>query len=386
MDFRAMAEAVQPEVVAFRRDLHEHPEASFQEFRTTEQIAKEMDKLGIPYRRFEPTGLIAEIKGGKPGKTIALRADIDALSITEKTGLPFASKNDGLMHACGHDTHAAMLVGAAKVLMQVKDQLCGTVKLLFQPAEEIGRGAKAVIQQHGLDGVDFIFGIHIGSQMDVGSVAMMAGASAAAADRFTIKVTGKASHGARPEAGIDATVAAAALVMNLQPIVSREVAAATQLVVTVGSLHSGSRFNIVSGEAVLEGTIRSYDVDLHHQLPGIVERVAKNTAAAYRCEAEVEYDMLTEVLVNDPDAIDLVRKAAGKVVSDPAQVLQAQPGMGGEDFSEYTVLAKAAFARLGAGGEYPNHSDYVVFDEDSFPTGVALHCQVAWDFLNGENN
>lgn len=180
MDFRAMAEAVQPEVVAFRRDLHEHPEASFQEFRTTEQIAKEMDKLGIPYRRFEPTGLIAEIKGGKPGKTIALRADIDALSITEKTGLPFASKNDGFMHACGHDTHAAMLVGAAKVLMQVKDQLCGTVKLLFQPAEEIGRGAKAVIQQHGLDGVDFIFGIHIGSQMDVGSVAMMAGASAAA--------------------------------------------------------------------------------------------------------------------------------------------------------------------------------------------------------------
>ena len=138
MDFRAMAEAVQPEVVAFRRDLHEHPEASFQEFRTTEQIAKEMDKLGIPYRRFEPTGLIAEIKGGKPGKTIALRADIDALSITEKTGLPFASKNDGFMHACGHDTHAAMLVGAAKVLMQVKDQLCGTVKLLFQ---QIGRAS-----------------------------------------------------------------------------------------------------------------------------------------------------------------------------------------------------------------------------------------------------
>ena len=386
MDFKAMAQAVQPEVVAFRRDLHEHPEASFQEFRTTDQIAKEMDKLGIPYRRFDPTGLIAEIKGGKPGKTIALRADIDALSITEKTGLPFASKNEGFMHACGHDTHAAMLVGAAKVLMQVKDQLCGTVKLLFQPAEEVGRGAKAVIAQHGMDGVDFAFGIHIGSQMEVGTISMMAGASAAATDRFVVKVIGKASHGARPEQGVDATVAASAIVMNLQPVVSREVAATTPLVVTVGSLHSGSRFSIVSGEAVLEGTIRSYDVELHHQLPAIIERVVKGTAEAYRCEAEVQYDMLTEVLVNDPDAIDLVRKAAAKVADDPSIVEEGRPGMGGEDFSEYTVLTKAAFARLGAGGEYPNHSDYVVFDEDAFPTGVALHCQVAWDFLNGDNN
>ena len=385
MDFKAMAQAVQEDVVAFRRDLHAYPEASFQEFRTTDQIAKEMDKLGIPYRRFDPTGLIAEIKGGKPGKTIALRADIDALSITEKTDLPFASKNEGFMHACGHDTHAAMLVGAAKVLMQIKDQLCGTVKLLFQPAEEVGCGAKMVVAQHGMDGVDFVFGIHIGAPMEVGTVSMMAGASSAATDRIVIEVTGKATHGARPENGVDATVAAAAIVMNLQTIVSREVPAATPLVVTIGSFHSGSRFNIVSGEAVLEGTIRSYDVELHHQLPSIVERVVKNTAAAYRCEAQVQYDMLTEVLVNDAESIDLVRKSAAKVVDDPSLVRQGQPGMGGEDFSEYTVLTKGAFARLGGGGPFPNHSDYVVFDESSFPTGVALHCQVVWDFLNGEN-
>ena len=222
--------------------------------------------------------------------------------------------------------------------------------------------------------------------MEGGTSSMMAGASAAATDRFVVKVIGKASHGARPEHGVDATVAASAIVMNLQPVVSREVAATTPLVVTVGSLHSGSRFNIVSGEAVLEGTIRSYDVELHHQLPAIIERVVKGTAEAYRCEAEVQYDMLTEVLVNDPDAIDLVRKAAAKVADDPSMVEEGRPGMGGEDFSEYTVLTKAAFARLGAGGEYPNHSDYVVFDEDAFPTGVALHCQVAWDFLNGDNN
>ena len=301
MDFKAMAQAVQPEVVAFRRDLHEHPEASFQEFRTTDQIAKEMDKLGIPYRRFDPTGLIAEINGGKPGKTIALRADIDALSITEKTGLPFASKNEGFMHACGHDTHAAMLVGAAKVLMQVKDQLCGTVKLLFQPAEEVGRGAKAVIAQHGMDGVDFAFGIHIGSQMEVGTISMMAGASAAATDRFVVKVIGKASHGARPEQGVDATVAASAIVMNLQPVVSREVAATTPLVVTVGSLHSGSRFNIVSGEAVLEGTIRSYDVSSIISFPplssGWSKAPLKLIAAKRRCSTICSRKSLSTILM-----------------------------------------------------------------------------------------
>lgn len=385
MDFKAMAKAVQPEVVAFRHDIHEHPEASFKEFRTTDKIAAEMDKLGIPYRRFEPTGLIAEIKGGKPGKTIALRADIDALEITEKTGLEFASKEDGFMHACGHDTHAAMLVGAAKVLNEIKDQLCGTVKLLFQPAEEVAGGAKKVIEQGALEGVDFIFAIHIGAMRETGSLYLISGASHAATDRFKITVTGKATHGAKPDSGVDATVAAAAVVMNLQTIVSREVDPAKPLVVTVGSLHSGSRFNIISGEAVMEGTIRSYDVELHHQLPAIVERVVKNTAAAYRCEAEVQYDMLTEVLVNDEDGIALVRKAAAKVVDTPDQVKTSTPGMGGEDFAEYSVLTKAAFASLGAGGKFPNHSDYVVFDESSFPTGVALHCQVAWDFLNGNN-
>lgn len=384
MDFKTLAQQVQEDVVAYRRDLHRHPEASFQEFRTTDQIAKALDGMGIPYRRFEPTGLLGEIKGGKPGKTVALRADIDALSITEKTGLEFASQNEGFMHACGHDTHAAMLLGAAKILNGIKDELCGTVKLLFQPAEEVAGGAKAVIAQGALEGVDFIFGIHIAAMLPVGTVATKAGASAAAADIFRVKVTGKATHGAMPEGGCDATVAAAAVVMNLQTIVSREVAPNQPLVVTVGKLESGTRFNIVSGEANMEGTIRSYDVELHHKLPGIVERVAKNTAAAFRCEAEVEYEMMTEVLINDPAGAALVQAAAAKIVDQPGQLVEAKPMMGGEDFAEYTVLTKAAFASVGAGGEYPQHSDHVYFDEDSFRTGVALHAQVAYDFLNGQ--
>nr|WP_122011795.1 amidohydrolase [Maliibacterium massiliense] len=382
MDIKKLAHDVQPEVVAFRRDLHRHPEPSFEEVRTTNKIAEKLDEMGIPYRRFEPTGLMAEIKGAKPGKTVALRADIDALSITEKSGVDFASENPGFMHACGHDTHASMLIGAARVLSSVKDELCGTVKLLFQPAEEVAQGAKKVIAQGALDGVDMIFGIHIAATVPAGVVALCNGPSAAAADIFRIKVTGKACHGAMPEQGVDATVAAAAIVMNLQSIVSRELSPMLPVVVTVGKLESGSRFNIVSGEANMEGTIRSFDVEVHHNLPNIVSRIAKETAAAYRCEAEVQYDMMTEVLVNDPDVTALVKDAALKVAKAPQMVVEAPRMMGAEDFSEYTVLTKAGFASLGGGGTYPQHSDHFCIEEESFETGVALYAQVAVDFLN----
>ncbi len=385
MDFRAMSKEVAPEVIELRHDFHMHPEASMAEFRTTDRIAEELDKMGIPYRRFDPTGLIATIQGGQPGKTVALRADIDALSITETADVPFKSQNEGFMHACGHDTHAAMLLGAAMILNKIKDQLKGTVKLLFQPAEEVATGAKLVIAQGALEGVDMIFGIHIAGQVPAGVVAICPGSSCSAADIFKIKIIGSAGHGAQPEATRDATVAAAALVMNLQTIVSRELPPTQPVVVTVGKLVSGSRFNIVSGEAYMEGTCRSFDPELHHKLPGIMERIAKETAATFRCEAEVEYQMMTEPLVNDPEALDLVKQATAKIVDKPEMLVISKPQMGAEDFAEYTVHAKAAFAMVGGGSKEPNHSDHIVFDEDSFRTGVALHCQVAYDFLNGQN-
>ena len=385
MDFRAMSKEVAPEVIELRHDFHQHPEASMAEFRTTDRIAEELDKMGIPYRRFDPTGLIATIQGGQPGKTVALRADIDALSITETADVPFKSQNEGFMHACGHDTHAAMLLGAAMILNKIKDQLKGTVKLLFQPAEEVAAGAKLAIDQGALEGVDMIFGIHIAGQVPAGVVAICPGSSCSAADIFKIKIIGSAGHGAQPEATRDATVAAAALVMNLQTIVSRELPPTQPVVVTVGKLVSGSRFNIVSGEAYMEGTCRSFDPELHHKLPGIMERIAKETAATFRCEAEVEYHMMTEPLVNDPEALDLVKKATAKIVDKPEMLVISKPQMGAEDFAEYSVHTQAAFAMVGGGSKEPNHSDHIVFDEDSFRTGVALHCQVAYDYLNGQN-
>lgn len=381
MDIRKLAHEVQPEVVAFRRDLHQHPEASLQEFRTTDRIAEELDKLGVTYRRLDPTGIVAEVKGAKPGKTVALRGDIDALSITEKTGLPFASENEGFMHACGHDTHGAMLLGAVKVLNGIKDQLAGTVRFIFQPAEEIGQGAKLAIRQGALEGVDCIFGIHIAAQAPVGLVTGKSGPSAAATDQFKIVVKGKACHGAMPDTGVDAVVAGSALVMNLQTMVSREFSPVDPLVVTVGSFHSGTRFNIVSGEAVLEGTIRSFSREVHEKLPAVVERIAKETAATFRAEAEVEYNSITEVLINDPAMTDLAFNAARKVADNALVMRTDRLQMGGEDFAEYTAHARAAFCMLGGGGEAPQHSDHFVIDESAFEIGVALYAQVAVDAL-----
>ncbi len=380
-DIRNRARELQDYVVAFRRDIHQHPEASLQEFRTTDRICEELDKLGISYRRTEPTGVIAEIQGDKgPGKCVALRGDIDALSLTEHTDLPFKSINDGFMHACGHDTHGAMLLGAARLLSEIRDQYSGTVRLLFQPAEEVCEGAKLMIEQGAMQDVDYAYGIHIIAQQPVGKIMGRAGATHAATDQYKITIKGKVCHGAAPHTGIDATVAAGSLIMNLQTMVSREFSPMEPLVVTIGQMHSGSRFNIVSGEAVLEGTIRSFNRDIHQQLPGVVERIAKMTAAAFRCEAEVQYDMITDVLICDQEATDLGLAAARKI-TDADMVADFEPQMGGEDFSEYTSYTKAGFFSLGGGGEWPQHSDRFTIDESAFETGVALYAQLALDAL-----
>jgi len=382
---REKAHAIAPYIIGMREDIHRHPEASFHETRTTKLIAAEMDKDGIPYRLLEPAGLIAEIKGGFPGKTVALRSDIDALSITEKTDVPFKSEVPGLMHACGHDAHTSVLLGAAKLLSGMKEELHGTVRLIFQPGEEIAQGAKEVIKQGGLEGVDMIFGMHIISAAPCGTILMREGASMAAADIFKIKVNGKAAHGSTPESGMDAVLASSAIVMNLQSIVSREVAPMMPCVVTVGKLEAGTRFNIVAGEGNMEGTCRCFDVKLHHELPGIIDRIAKDTAAAYRCTAETEYQMMTEVLVSDPETIRLAHAAAEKVVDSPDKIQEMPLILGGEDFADYTPHCTSAFAIYGGGGGMPQHSDYFTIDENSLEIGAAMYTQVAVDYLTSHS-
>jgi amidohydrolase len=383
MNCKKLAEKVFEDVRAFRRDFHRHPEPAFEEFRTTAQIAGALDAFGIPCKRLEPTGLTGTISGGKPGKTVLLRADIDALNITEKSRVSFTSENPGFMHACGHDAHAAMLLGAARALQENRKSLCGTVKVLFQPAEEIGLGAKQAIRQGVLEGVDFAFGLHIFAQIPPGTLLVGEGPKAAAADRITIRVHGKTSHGAMPEAGADALLAASAIVLNLQSLVSRESDPTEPLVISIGVMNAGNRFNTIAGKAELEGTIRSFSRELHKQLPGMVERIVKHTAEAYRCTAEVEYTVLTDVLVNDPVAARVLRSAALKAASSPDRVTGMERMMGSEDFSEYTRFVKAGFAALGGGGDYPQHSEYFFIDEDAMKTGIAFYIQTAWECLNG---
>ena len=378
MSYLDKAKALEEYMVSLRRHFHQHPEKSMEERETTAFIMAQLNEIGIPHRKLSPSGVVAEIAGGRPGKTVALRADMDALTIQEETGLPFASEAEGLMHACGHDLHMAGLLGAARLLWQERQSLGGNVRLIFQPGEEVGKGAKAVIEQGGMEGVDMVFGMHNMPSLPAGTVAGSKGPVFSAADYFKITIQGKAGHGATPEDAIDATVAASALVMNLQPLVSREISSLESLVITVGQLHSGTRFNIISGEAVLEGTVRSFDPTIHHMVPGAMERVVEGIARAYRVEATLEYDKVAKACVNEEGFTDLCLRSAGKV----AQVAPEGRQMIAEDFSEYMQLCPGAFFLYGSGCEYPLHSDHFAGDEQALITACAMYAQVAVDALS----
>lgn len=378
MSYLDKAKALEEYMVTMRRHFHQHPEKSMEERETTAFIMARLNEMGIPHRKLNPSGVVAEIPGGRPGKTVALRADMDALTIQEETGLPFASKAEGLMHACGHDLHMAGLLGAARLLWQERQSLGGNVRLIFQPGEEVGKGAKAVIEQGGMEGVDMVFGMHNMPSLPAGTVAGSKGPVFSAADYFKITIQGKAGHGATPEDAIDATVAASALVMNLQPLVSREISSLESLVITVGQLHSGTRFNIISGEAVLEGTVRSFDPAIHDMVPGAMERVVEGIARAYRVEATLEYDKVAKACVNEEGFTDLCLRSAGKV----AQVAPEGRQMIAEDFSEYMQLCPGAFFLYGSGCEYPLHSDHFAGDEQALITACAMYAQVAADALS----
>lgn len=382
MDIKALAHEVQPQVVAFRRDFHQNPETAFEEFRTTQKVCEELDKLGIPYRKTEPTGVIAEITGtqGPSSHRVLIRADMDALTIDEETGLPFASTN-GFMHACGHDTHTAMLLGAAMVLSKIKDEFAGTVRLVFQPAEEIANGADHIIAQGAADDADIGMAIHISSGDPIGALVCSPGDACAASDRFLIKVHGRDCHGAYPHDGADPVVAAAAIVMGLQTMVSREFDPLNPIVVTVGAVHAGSRYNVIPREAVLEGTCRSFDRGMWEKIPEVMARIAENIATAYKCTAELTYERGTKPLTNDKMVFELVKDVAKKILDDPSLWIESAPAMGGEDFASFGDKMPIALVDLGAEGGAPMHSSKVNFHEEAFETGVACYVQFVVDAL-----
>jgi amidohydrolase len=373
-------------VIDMRREFHRHPELSWQEVKTSGRIRRELDAIGVPYRLVGEPGLVATITGAGQGKTIALRVDMDALEVTEANDVDYKSQVEGVSHACGHDAHVAMLLGAARVLNDLKDQINGTIKLIFQPAEETLTGAEAIIKNGGLDGVDSVFGIHIIGFLPFGLICAQEGARLSSAAQFEIIVKGKGGHGAAPHQGVDAIVDASAIVMNLQSIVSREIDPTQPAVISIGKFNAGTRNNVIADTAKLEGKILLYDQEYGKQMPGIIERISKSTAQAYPTDAELNYEVGAPPTINDSvctkRAVEAIRKVAGEEA-----LFEVPPVTGADDFAYYSEKIPGVFVFLGAGNEakgaiYPQHHEYFNIDEDALETGTALNVQYALDFLN----
>ncbi len=390
-EVKQLVEHLEESLIAYRRYFHQHPELSLEEFETTKTIASELDKLGISYRLTNPTGLIADVPGKGPGKTVALRADIDALPVEEVTDdLPYKSLVPGKMHACGHDTHIAMLLTAVKVIHSVRDQYNGTVRFIFQPAEENSAGAKAMIEQGALDGVDSIFGEHIWSPMPAGLVSCVEGARLAACDLFYVTFKGKAGHGAMPETAIDATVMASSFVMNVQSIVSRNINPLDTAVVTVGKLESGTTYNVISGEAKIEGTARTFSAVDRHLVETKLKEFAEKTAAMYGGTAEFTYKYGTDVVDNNPTEASRVRNLVAKTFGEDSVFTEPKRCIG-EDFAAYLGKVPGAFAYVG--GEnvaknccWPHHNGHFNVDEDALKVGATLYALYALDYLGALEN
>ncbi|MEI4770758.1 amidohydrolase [Psychrobacillus sp. FJAT-51614] len=375
------------ELISLRRKLHSEPELSFEEFKTTAFICEYLDKLGISYRKTEPTGVIAEIQGASGGKTVALRGDMDALPVQQlNTHVPYASKFEGKMHACGHDAHTSMLLIAAKALFEVKEELPGNVRFLFQPAEEAAAGAKAMVAQGAMDGVDNVFGIHIWSQMPTNKVSCTPGPSFAAADIFKVKFKGRGGHGAIPEACIDAALVASSFVMNVQTVVSRTIDPQSPAVLTVGKMIVGTRFNVIAENAEIEGTVRTFHPETRDHIEKSITQYAESVAAIFGATAKVEYIRGTDAVDNDRNSSELVQQVATEAFGSEV-IYNEKPTMGGEDFSAFLTKAPGSFALVGSGNpekdtEWAHHHGNFDIDEDALVTGAELYAQYAWAYLN----
>jgi amidohydrolase len=387
MKIRELAEKYNDYIIGRRRFYHTIPELSHQEHETTENLAKDLEGMDIEVTTFpDYTGVIGLIKGGKAGKTVALRADIDALPVKEETGLAFASKYPGKMHACGHDAHMSMLLGAAKILLELKEELEGDVKLIFQGAEETGHGAEYYVKNGYVDDVDAIFGMHIWGTLDAPYFSLEPGARMASMDNFKITVKGSSTHGSSPHLGKDAIVAASSIVMNMQTFVSRMNDPLNPLVVTVGTINGGERFNIIADHVELVGTVRTHSREIRESIEAKLRLIAENTARALGCEAELEYSYLPGPIINEHENLNRIARDAALKLYGEEGLTEMPKLMGSEDFSYFMEKVPAFYGFIGAlnkekGIVYSNHNEKFTVDEDALKRGSALYAQFAYDFL-----
>jgi len=375
-----------------RRELHQIPELGKNLPKTQAYVREKLDDMGIEYslNKGGDSGLVAYINKGKPGKVIALRADMDALPIKEETGLPFASEN-GCMHACGHDAHTAMLLGTAKILNENKEKLNGEVRLLFQTAEELSKGAQELLKNHALDGVDAVFGTHIGTiiskYIKTGSFIVTPGPIMASFDRFIVTIKGKGCHGSTPEKGVDPMNIAAHVILGLEAINAREFNACVPVVITIGKIQGGAQYNIIPDTVTIEGTTRALREDVRRKLADRIEDISRNIAEAFGGTAEFEMDWGAPAVINNVEmaafAADCAKKALGK---ENVITSVENPNMGGEDFAFYLNEKPGAFMFLSSsnpekGTDVAHHNSRFNIDEDVLWEGPAVFTGIVEEFL-----
>ncbi len=403
MSVLEVAKQIEGQIVAWRREVHQNPELGLETTKTEALVAGALSEMGIEVRtgvgghgvvgllrgegRLDADGTQRNASGGE--KTFAIRADMDALPVTEDTGLPFASKIPGRMHACGHDAHVAMLLGAAKILSGMKDKVQGNVKFIFQPGEEGPGGARPMILDGALENpkVDAIIGAHVGPLWDVGlgQLGFRTGPMMAATDRFSVRIQGKGGHGAAPHFSVDPVVIASQIVMSLQTIVSREVSPVSPAVVTIGIIKAGTAANIIPDYCEMNGTVRYLDKGLASFIPGRIREICEGVASSMRGSATVEYIPGYPPLVNDPEMTAFVKKAVASIVG-AENIVEVEPTMGGEDMAYFLNEVPGAYFALGTRNpakrtDYPNHHPKFDVDEDVLYLGSAVFAQAALDFL-----
>ncbi len=395
---KVIVEAFRDDVVELRHQFHRHPETAWKEVETSRKIESLLREWGFEHIRRgvrgTPCGVVADLNPGREGPSIALRADMDALAIKEENSVPYVSECEGVMHACGHDSHMAILLGAARVLSSIKDDLPGRVRLIFQPAEEGGStsenypGAECMIREGVLEGIDAIAGLHIWSPLETGLVAVRPGALMSACDSWTVRIYGKGGHGAMPQDAIDPTLAATTFVNLLQTIVSREVDPKEIAILSVGKIITGSAFNIIPDSVEVTGTTRTFNPAIQGNMPVMIQRIADGVCAALRCRAELEYTRFVPPTINDEELTKKFIETAKGIIGE--ERVQISPLiMVSEDFSYFQEKIPGVFFFLGCGNpakgtDNPHHSPRFNVDDDALSTGVELLAGFAAEFLAGK--
>lgn len=372
-------------MVEQRNYFHSHPELGLQEFNTCNHIEEELNKAGIKNRRVAGTNVIAEIDSGRPGKTLFLRADIDALPIQDAKDVPYKSQTPGVMHTCGHDGHAAYLLGAARLILQHKSEFSGKVILAFQAAEEIGKGARDIIAAGELDNVDRTFGIHFASEFPVGSYGIKSGADMASCDRWKIKIHGKAAHITTPQDGADSLFIGALIAAQIQTVVSRLISPVEGGLIGTGRFAAGTTYNIIPGEAELEGTIRAFSAESRKKMADAITKIAQNIATEYGATVDVDIEDICDPCTNPAETASEVVESARKLVSEENIITALDKRSGSDNFADYSRKAPGTYVHVGSSDgpatSVAHHNEYFDLAEDSYSYAAALAVQYVLDYL-----